>query len=119
MLNKNCMHMKTFGETVKQLRNDKRMLLREVAAKMNVDSSLLSRVENGVKRLSREQVVALARALQEDEEKLLVLYLGERVVYELKDEENLAIEAIMVAEQRIRYRVNNSKNYSQGGATGI
>jgi len=48
-----------------------------------------------------------------------VLYLGERVVYELKDEENLAIEAIMVAEQRIRYRVNNSKNYSQGGATGI
>jgi transcriptional regulator with XRE-family HTH domain len=111
--------MKTFGETIKQLRADKRMLLREVAAKMNVDSSLLSRVENGVKRLSREQVVALARALQEDEEKLLVLYLGERVVYELKDEENLAIEAIMVAEKRIRYRVSNSKDNSRGGAIDI
>lgn len=111
--------MKSFGETIKELRIAKKMLLRQVAAKMNVDSSLLSRVENGMKRLSRDQVIALAAVLDYDHEKLLVMYLGERVVYELKDEEDLAIDAIMVAEQRIRYQTGNLKNTSQGGANGI
>ena len=110
------MHMKSFGETVKEMRIAKKMLLRQVAAKMNVDSSLLSRVENGMKKLSREQVVALATVLEQDQEQLLVLYLGERVVYELKDEEDLAINAIMVAEKRIRYEASNSKKNRQGGA---
>ena len=109
------MHMKSFGETVKEMRMSKKMLLRQVAAKMNVDSSLLSRVENGMKKLSREQVVSLANVLGQDQEQLLVLYLGERVVYELKDEEDLAINAIMVAEKRIRYEAS-SKNKGQGGA---
>jgi transcriptional regulator with XRE-family HTH domain len=111
------MHMKNFAKTIKEMREAKKMLLREVAAKMNVDSSLLSRVEHGMKRLSREQVVALAAALGQDEEKLLVLYLGERVVYELKDEEDLAIDAIMVAEKLIRYTGKNQKTKRQGGAT--
>lgn len=108
--------MKSFGETVKDLRIAKKMLLRQVAAKMNVDSSLLSRVENGMKKLSREQVVALANVLDTNQEQLLVLYLGERVVYELKDEEDLAIDAIMVAEKRIRYEASNPKKVRQGGA---
>ncbi len=111
--------MKSFGQTIREMREARKLLLREVAAKMNVDSSLLSRVENGMKRLSREQVVTLAAVLEEDEEKLLVLYLGERVVYELRDEEDLAIEAIMVAEKRIRYEADNSKKLRQGGATDI
>ena len=106
--------MKSFGHTIRQMRIDKGLLLRQLAAKLNVDSSLLSRVENGAKKLSREQVVALASILGEDEAKLLVLYLGERVVYELKDEEALAIEAIMVAEKRIRYNARNTKDESQG-----
>lgn len=101
--------MKSFNETIREMREARGLLLREVAAKMDVDSSLLSRVENGMKRLSREQVVKLAAALNEDQEKLLVLYLSERVVYELRNEDDLAIEAITVAEQRIRYRVNGSK----------
>jgi len=106
--------MKTFGETIRELRESKSISLREVAARIGVDPSFLSRVENGTKRPTREQVVALASVLNEERNKLLILYLGERVVYELKDEEDLAIEAIMVAEKRIRYSVKNSKKKRQG-----
>lgn len=106
--------MKSFGETIRELRESKNLLLREVAAKVDVDPSFWSRVESGTKRPSREQVVALASILHEDKDKLLVLYLSERVVYELKDEEDLAIDAIMVAEKRIRYTSKNSKRKRPG-----
>lgn len=96
------------------MRESRELLLREVAAKLEVDPSFWSRVESGTKRPSREQVAALASILREDKDKLLVLYLGERLVYELKDEENLAIEAIMVAEKRIRYTAKTSKKKRQG-----
>jgi len=109
--------MKSFGETIREMRESRSLLLREVAAKLEVDPSFLSRIESGTKRPTRDQVVQLASVLREDKNKLLVLYLGERVVYELKDEEDLAIEAIMVAEKRIRYTSRkNTKKKGQGGA---
>jgi transcriptional regulator with XRE-family HTH domain len=108
--------MKHFGETIRAMREARELLLREVSAKLDVDPSFWSRVENGTKRPSREQVVALANILDEDRDRLLVLYLGERVVYELKGEEDLAIEAIMVAEKLIRYTAKNSARKSRGGA---
>jgi transcriptional regulator with XRE-family HTH domain len=107
--------VKTFGETIREMREARGLLLREVAAKLEVDPSYLSRIESGNKRATREQVVDLAAILHEDKDKLLVQYLGERVAYELKDEDDLAIEAIMVAEKRIRYYANKaSKKKRQG-----
>ncbi|HMJ70493.1 MAG TPA: helix-turn-helix transcriptional regulator [Cyclobacteriaceae bacterium] len=108
--------MKTFGETIREAREAKGLLLREVAAALKVDPSFLSRVESGTKRATREQVVDLAKALQENAEKLLVLYLSERVIYELQNED-LAIEAIMAAEKRIRYKATKTpKKKRRGGA---
>ena len=108
--------MKNFGEMVRGLRESRGFLLREVAAKLEIDPSLLSRVENGTKRPTREQVVQLASIFHEDKDALLIQYLGERVVYELRDEEDLAIDAIMVAEKRIRYVAGkNKKKKRQGG----
>lgn len=108
--------MKSFGETIRELREEKGLLIRHVAALLDVDPSLLSRVEGGVARPTREQVLKLAGILKTDEDKLIVLYLSERVIYQLKDED-LAIEAIMVAEKRIRYNAaNSSKRSARGGA---
>jgi transcriptional regulator with XRE-family HTH domain len=109
--------MKTFGETIRQLRESSGLLLREVAAELEIDPSFLSRVENGTKRPTRQQVVQLASILRQDKNKLLIQYLSERVMYELKDEEDLAIEAIMVTEKRLRYVTGkNSRKKRQGGA---
>lgn len=106
--------MKTFGETIRESRESKGLLLREVAASLKVDPSFLSRVESGTKRATREQVIELAGILKENADKLLVLYLSERVVYELRDED-LAIEAIMAAEKLIRYRAKKPKNSKRPG----
>jgi HTH-type transcriptional regulator, competence development regulator len=100
--------MKTFSETIREAREAKGLLLREVAASLKVDPSFLSRIESGTKRATREQVLELAGILGEDADKLLVLYLSERVIYELRDED-LAIEAIMAAERVIRYKAKKPK----------
>lgn len=105
--------MKTFGETIREAREAKGLFLREVAATLDVDVSFLSRIEKGTKRPTRAQVLQLATILKEDSEKLLVLYLSERVIYELEGEE-FAIKAIMAAEEAIRYKSKN-KRQRRGG----
>jgi transcriptional regulator with XRE-family HTH domain len=109
--------MKTFGETLREAREGKGLLLREVAAALKVDPSFLSRIEGGTKRPTREQVVELAGILREDAEKMLVMYLSERVMYELKDDD-LAIEAIMAAEKRMRYKTTKPSKKKRPGRGG-
>lgn len=84
------------------MRTSRKLLLREVAAGLQIDPSLLSRIERGDKRPTREQVLQLASILKTNESDLLVHYLSDRVVYELRDE-RLAMKAIEVAEKKIAY----------------
>lgn len=94
--------MNSFGEYIRSLRRARQLLLRQVAADLDIDASLLSRFESNLKKPTREQVVKLASILKANERDMLIHYLSERVVYELKDE-GLAIEAVRVAEKKIRY----------------
>ncbi len=100
--------MKSFGEYIRELRTGNDLLLRQVAAQLDIDPSLLSRIERGEKQPTRDQVLRLARILNADEAALLATYLSERVVYELKGEK-LALRAIQLAEKRITYEKNRSK----------
>jgi HTH-type transcriptional regulator, competence development regulator len=97
--------MKTFGELIRGLRESRGMLLREVAANLEIDPSLLSRIERGDKSPTRGQVIQLAKILKANENDLLVNYLSDKVVYELRGEA-LAIKAMSVAEKKIAYLTN-------------
>ncbi len=99
---------KSLGEKLRELRDARGLLLREVAAHLEVDPSLLSKIERGDKRATREQVVQLARMYKADEKDLMVSYLSERVVYQVEDED-LAIEALKVAEEMIKYKKSKRK----------
>ena len=94
--------MSSLGEHIRAIRISKGFLLREIAAGLAIDPSLLSRIERGEKRATREQVVALARMLEADKDELLAIYLSDRLIYELKGE-RLALRAIRIAEERIAY----------------
>lgn len=98
--------MKTLGEKLRELREAKGLLLRQVAAELDVDPSFLSKIERGDKRPTKSQIIQLEGIYETTHNELLILYLSERVVYELQDEQDLAMEAIMVAEQKIAYLIN-------------
>jgi len=94
--------MNSFGQYLRSLRLQRKLLLREVSADLGVDPSLLSRIEGDLKRCTREQVIRLAKILKASETEMLIHYLSDRVVYELKDE-GLAMEAMKAAERKMRY----------------
>ena len=100
--------MKSLGEKLRELREARGLLLREVAAQLEVDPSLLSKIERGDKRATRDQVVQMAKIYKADERELMVSYLSERVVYQVEDED-LAIEALKVAEEMIKYKKSKRK----------
>jgi HTH-type transcriptional regulator, competence development regulator len=94
--------LKTIGEIIREQRENKGLLLKEVATALDVDLSLLSRIERGAKRPTRNHISKLSQILQIDERELVVAYLSDRLVYEIRDEE-LAPEALKMAEQKIKY----------------
>lgn len=99
---------KTTGEILREEREKKGLLLRQVAAMLDIDTAILSKIERGERKASKEQIVKLAEILELDEEALIVQYLSEKILYEIKDEE-LGSKALKAAEQKMKY---NNKNKS-------
>jgi transcriptional regulator with XRE-family HTH domain len=80
--------MKNLGRTLRELRENKRLPMRVIAAFLDIDPAIMSRIERGQRKASREQVIKLADYFQVDENELLVAWLSDKVVYELADEQN-------------------------------
>ena len=94
--------MYNLGETIRKLREEKRLPLRIVASYLNIDQAILSKVERGQRKLNREQVVKLAQYFHVSDETLLVLWLSDKLIYELEDED-LAMKALQLAEEQVAY----------------
>jgi transcriptional regulator with XRE-family HTH domain len=85
---------------------DKELPLRTVAAFLDIDQAILSKIERGQRKPSREQVVKLAAYFKVKENDLLVAWLSDKLVYEVEDED-MALKALQVAEERVKYITKN------------
>ncbi len=88
------------GKRIKELREEKGLLQRQLAAELEIDSPLYSKIERGERRAKREQVIKLAKLLQVDENELITLWLAGQVYELVKDEKN-AINAIKIVEKEL------------------
>ena len=61
-----------FGEKIRELRMKQNMLLRQLASKLDVDTSIISKVERGDRQLKKEQIPLLAEILQANKKELLM-----------------------------------------------
>jgi|SRR6185437_7851518 len=97
------MSTENIGNKLRKLREENELPLRKVAATIDIDVAILSKMERGERKLTKEVVQKLAKIYKYDIEELMVLYLSEKVVYEI-GEEALAIKALHVAEEQIKYQ---------------
>ena len=95
--------MQRIGNLIRELREGKGYPLRKVAAFLDIDQAILSKMERGLRKISKEQVVKLASFFRYDEKKMLLIYLSDRIIYEI-GEEKYAVEALKVAEELIEYK---------------
>lgn len=90
----------TFGNYIRKLREEKQLLLREVASQMNIDTALLSKIERGTRMARKEQVEDLAKALNKSKNELLNFWMADKIVNMIKDESN-STEILKIAEEKI------------------
>lgn len=80
--------MKKLSKILKSKREEKGLLLREVASKIDVDTALVSKIENDDRRPTKEQLIKLSKALEIDIVTLSTLWYAEKIYEEIKDENN-------------------------------
>ena len=91
--------VKEFGATIRELREHKDLLLRQVAAELDIDTALLSKVERGERYIRKEQVVRIATIIGADKKDLLVLWLAAKIDDVIKDED-YASEALSIVVKK-------------------
>ena len=101
------MSTKTIGEKLRHIREEKELPLRKVAALLDIDVAILSKMERGERRIKKEIVLKLAEIYHHNADELLVSFLSDKILYEIQDED-LGIEALKVAEERAKY-INANK----------
>lgn len=99
--------MKTFANKLKELRLNKELLLRQVAAAIEVDTSMVSKFESGERFPTREQIEKLATFFKVPEEDFLVEAFSDKLSYDL-GEDPLALEILKQAIKKLK-----SKNIEQ------
>lgn len=92
----------TAGEKLRDLRTNKGLPLRKVAAWLDIDVAILSKMERGERRLTKEIVLKLADIYEYNANELMVLFLSDKIMYEIQNED-LGEKALKVAEQRVKY----------------
>jgi transcriptional regulator with XRE-family HTH domain len=95
--------MESLGETIRKRREDKELPLRTVAAYLDIDQAILSKIERGQRNANREQVIKLARFFNINETDLLVFWPSDKLVYEVRNED-VALKALQVAEEKVKYQ---------------
>ena len=93
--------MNTLSVFLRTEREKQGLLLRQVASVLDIDQGLLSRIERGERKATREQIISLAKLYSLNEAQLLTDWLSEKIINELKNEV-LAETAIERALEKIR-----------------
>jgi len=102
------MSTETIGEKLRHIREEKELPLRKVAALLDIDVAILSKMERGERKITKEVVLKLADIYDYNPNELLVSFLSDKILYEIQDED-LGIEALKVAEERAKYIKANKR----------
>lgn len=77
-----------FGEHIRELRLKQNLLLRQLASLLDIDTSIISKIERGDRQLKKEQIPKLAQILDVDVEELRTLWLADQLLQLVKDDPN-------------------------------
>jgi transcriptional regulator with XRE-family HTH domain len=101
---------KTFGDTVRKLRENKNLTLREVAEELQIDTSMLGKIEKNSRKPTKELIDKFAIFFKVSGKDLKIAFLSDTVAYKIMNEEDVS-EVLKVAEEKVKYfRTKNLPN---------
>ncbi len=101
--------METFGSMIRKMRKDRKLSLQALSAEAGVDTAILSKIERGQRKASREVVEKLAAFFPVASKELFIAWLSDRLVNQVADED-FGLDAIQVAEAKAMYRKREQRD---------
>lgn len=98
----------TFGEHLRVLRENAGLTLKEVAANIDIDISLLAKIERNERQPTKSMIKNISLYFKIDEKLLVNEFLSDQIAYKILDEE-ADLNILKVAEDKIIYRIKNNK----------
>ena len=89
------------GSKIKELRDKHEVLQRQLAAYLEIDTPMFSKIERGDRRAKRSQVILLARYFNIDEKEMLTLWLADKIIDALEGEDELSLDALDTAKSKL------------------
>lgn len=87
------------GNKIRSLRDEQGVLQRQVAAYLEIDTPMFSKIERGDRRAKRSQVIQMATFFKVNEKEMLTLWLADKVLDALEGEDELKLTAIETAKR--------------------
>lgn len=100
--------MTTFGETIKQLRLDRKLPQRKVAAILDIDTSILSKYEKNVRQPSKELIEKIAEIFNVDSQTLIFEAITDKIANQFVDED-IDSKTLRVAENKAEFFKSKKK----------
>ena len=99
----------TFGEYIKRLRTENELTLTQLAAKLDLDSANLSKIENNKREFDEKRLELLANVFNLDLAQLRTEFFSDIIAKKIY-ENNCDSETLILAEQKVEYL--KSKNFA-------
>ena len=93
----------TFGEYIRELRNINGLTLTQLAAKLDLDSANLSKIENGKRDFDEKRLPKLARVFKLNIKELRKEFISDQIAKQIY-ECDCTKEMLVVAEEKAEYR---------------
>ena len=92
----------TFGEYIKRLRTENELTLTQLAAKIDLDSANLSKIENNKREFDEKRLELLANVFNLDLAILRTEFFSDIIAKKIY-ENNCGAETLILAEQKVEY----------------
>ena len=100
----------SFGEHLRNLRENQSLTLKNVTEQIGIDTSLLAKIERNERQPTKQIIKQVAEFFKCNEQELLNNFLSDQIAYKILDEK-ADIEILKVAEEKVKYlkTVKNGK----------
>jgi len=98
----------SFGERIRNLRESRKMTLKELSSLLEIDTSMLGKIEKGTRKANVNIINKLAQIFDVSESELNVSMISDQIANQVVKKYNQQARQILkVAEEKVVYRSKN------------
>lgn len=91
-----------FGKKIKELREERGLLQRQLSSALEIDTPMYSKIERGERKAKRSQISIMAKLFDVDEKELLTIWLADKVLDTVEDASEVKKDAIAYVQNEIK-----------------